>query len=53
MIYLFYNNVSQDHWIGRGGLEKWPPRSTSLTPYDLFLGGLGQVLNLLIKTMST
>jgi hypothetical protein len=39
MMYLFYNNVSQDHWIGPGGIKEWPPGSTSLNPYDLFWGG--------------
>jgi hypothetical protein len=37
MRYLFCNNVPQDQWIGRGGIKEWPPRSASLTSYDLFL----------------
>jgi len=38
-MYLFYNKVPQDQWIGRGGIKELPSRSTSLTPYDLYLWG--------------
>ena len=34
-----YHNVFHNRWIGRGGSVQWPPRSTDLTPMDLFIWG--------------
>ena len=33
------NEISDKKWIGRGGPEAWPPRSTDLTSQDYFLWG--------------
>ena len=33
------NNVSLNHWIGRGGPEQWPPHSPDPTPMDFFIWG--------------
>ncbi|EFN67942.1 hypothetical protein EAG_00133, partial [Camponotus floridanus] len=29
----------EDRWIGRSGIQKWPPRSPDLTPLDFYLWG--------------
>jgi hypothetical protein len=39
IVRLWLNRNLGEHWIGRGGTIKWPPRSPDLTPCDFFLWG--------------
>jgi len=38
-ITIFLDRTFEDRWIGRSGIQKWPPRSPDLTPLDFYLWG--------------